>query len=877
MSVNIEDTLKPYLASDGKSINIGSAIGTTFGAAVGTVVSEIFSGSVSIDGANFSFSGDANQVTITGQGNAAPLVSAIDAKLIFAAQNAGASMNLSGSIQSDIPISQAWPSHLGGAPFNVLDLTSGTLTLDVNFGDSTFDFDISATASYEKQTLGTGLVKVQYADSSLGFLAGFLVTGSWSPVSHWSPLNNLTFTEGGVFLSTVEVTDLSAFTGFPYVPDKIEPGLTFIAELAAAGAIKDLASFFPSGTKLDLLANVPISDPSATTLQASLQSPATNNAFQFTEFSLEWQLNSKIQLTIIATFRPDKNDVLTLQGDGTLVYSPEPSLDADITLSGSGSWTHPFGIQNVTIDSFSFGFSLSEEGLNVAAEGTITVGTGSGAVMLSLALGIADFEAPSFFLAQLQAADKGKLVTIPELVQDFIPELNLNSFPLLNQISIGDLELLVVAAPIELEGKSYLPGVGVTGDIAFFGYELDFAFSLTSSPFAIKAKGTLSDKGGPIVISALGITIVTISDASGKMGPSACIDTTGGGYCGQSNYFTATAGLALLGLVNASLLIQASGDGFTFDAALGVSTVFKDELLCQFYPKSNDIAASLVTSFHPGQNLNIPAWGPFPSFTIPLPNFDLVLAFGTVLPSQPIGPAKYMPGAPPYFYFYFDFTWGIVDFSVSFALDWNSISGIFTDFGSWLVTWVENNALQLLGDIAKSAVEVAKLLVQIGWIFFEILEKLIATFIDMAVEALFDIVKALIDPSGICGVATGDAAMNPGETAGLMYSTPTVLADLTETDRGQSLLYHYYLNKPEVDEMLRPGSPVSDQAREVLASRATQSDLEQGRILPAAIALINTMREHGSAELKASAEEVLPLLQQHQDKTYTEFLGALAA
>ena len=47
--------------------------------------------------------------------------------------------------------------------------------------------------------------------------------------------------------------------------------------------------------------------------------------------------------------------------------------------------------------------------------------------------------------------------------------------------------------------------------------------------------------------------------------------------------------------------------------------------------------------------------------------------------------------------------------------------------------------------------------------------------------------------------------------------------------------------------------------------------------MPAAIALINTMREHGSAEFKASAEEVLPLLQQHQNKTYAEFLGALAA
>lgn len=876
MSVNIEETLKPYLAGDGKSITIGSAIGSAFGAAVGIVISEIFSGSVSIDGANFNFSGNENQVTITGQGNAAPLVPQIDVTLAFATQNAGASMNLSGSIQSDIPISQAWPSHLNSAPFNVLDLTSGTVSLDVDFGASTFELDISATASYEKQTLGTGLVKVQYAES-LGFLAGFLVTGNWSPVSHWAPLSNLSFTEGGVFLSTIEVTDLSAFTGFPYLPDKIEPGLTFIAELATTGAIKDLASFFPSGTKLDLLANVPINNPSATTLQAALHAPATNSAFQFTEFSLEWQLNSKIQLTIVATFRPDKNDVLTLEGDGTLVYSPEPSLDADITLTGSGSWTHPFGIQNVTIDAFSFGFSLSEEGLDVAAEGTITVGTGSGAVILSLALGIEDFEAPSFFFAELQAADKGKLVTIPELVQDFIPELNLTNFPLLNEISIGDLELLVVAAPIELEGKNYLPGVGVTGDIAFFGYDLDFAFSLTSSPFAIQAKGMLSDNGGPIVIKAGGITVVTISDASGKTGPSACIDTTGGGYCGQSNYFTATAGLSLLGLVNGSLLIQASGDGFTFDASLGVSTIFQDELMCQFYPKSNDIAASLTTSFHPGQNLNIPAWGPFPSFSIPLPNFDLVLAFGTVLPTQPIGPAKYMPSAPPYFYFYFDFTWGIVDFSVSFALDWNSISGIFTDFGSWLVNWVENNALQLLGDIAKSAEETAKLLIQIGLLFFEVLEKLIETFVNMATEALFDIVEAIFNPSGICGVVTGEASMTPSETAGLMYSVPSALADLTETDRGQSLLYHYYLNKPELDEMLQPGSALYDHTREAWTTHATQSDLEQGRVLPAAIALINTMREHGSAEFKASAEEVLPILQQHQNKTYTEFLAALAA
>ncbi len=312
-----------------------------------------------------------------------------------------------------------------------------------------------------------------------------------------------------------------------------------------------------------------------TSLAAILNEPLEKStAWQFTTFELDWDISgSSIALTIDANFTPDTGDTLVLSGVGTFNYGDVTSLTIGLTATLTGAWAHTFGLQNLTIDEFSIGLSLSEEGgLDFDLGGTITVGTDPGtSVILTLAGGIEDFEVPSFVYADLQPADKGKLVTVPQLVTDFIPELSLSDFPFLNNISVGELQLLAVAAPTPFEGKVYQPGFGIAGNIDFYGYDLDFAFTLVAQMnVAVQAKGTITENNGPIIVNAGGVRILLLSDATQTTGPNACIDTTGSGtFCGSVNgsglYFSISAYGNVLGLVSLTVTAQATGDGFDFE------------------------------------------------------------------------------------------------------------------------------------------------------------------------------------------------------------------------------------------------------------------------------------------------------------------------
>ncbi len=163
MSVDIKGTLSNYLTNGGTAIDIPPAIQNVFGTAIGTVISEIFSGSVQIGGANFTFTGDENSATITGTGSNPPLLPSVSATFTFTVENSGASMSLDATVVSNFTLSQAWPSELNEAPFNNLVITGGTFGLDVNFGDSSFLLTVTVSGSnFEGSTLGTGLLEVQY-------------------------------------------------------------------------------------------------------------------------------------------------------------------------------------------------------------------------------------------------------------------------------------------------------------------------------------------------------------------------------------------------------------------------------------------------------------------------------------------------------------------------------------------------------------------------------------------------------------------------------------------------------------------------------------------------------------------------------------------
>ncbi len=887
MSVDVKGTLEGYLVNNGTGINIPSTIGNAFGSAIGAAVENLFTGSIQLNGATFALTGDSATAKITGTGSAAPVLSEWDVTATFTATQNAVQLGLMAGFQSSWAVSNAW-SVLNTYPFSSLTLSNGQVALNVNPGDQAFNMSLNATASLDASPIGTGLLVASYASQKLGFLGGFIVTGTWSPSSKWPVVGTLSIQgETGVFASTITVTDLSAFKSLnlPYLPSSIDPGLTFLADIElSGGTLAPIADFFPAGTNLSLIANLPPGGISAgASVVATLTEPASNNAFNFQNFSLAWKSSSAtsgtIEISITAVFNASSTDVLNLTGDGTFTYGAQPSLSVDATISGSGGWTHPFGIQNLTILSVSIGFSIGDEGFNVGVDGVIQIGTGQQEpVNLEVATAILDFEAPSFIKAELSSADQGKSVTLAQLITDFIPSLNLNDFPLLNDISFKELMFLAVAAPIELDGKNYSPGIGATGDISFFGYDLDFAFSLITQPsIAVQAKGSISQGGGPIVISAGGVQILKLSDTTGTLGPSACIDTKGAGFCGSGSvtnaYFTINAAMELLGLINSSVAVQASSDSFEFDVSLDVASIFTEQMHCEFIPDKGDFAASLNTAFNP-PDITLGPWGPIPQFTIPTPKASLCVAFGTLVPSSPVCGA--LPTSAPYFSLDVTFSWGPIDFSLSIDLQMSDVINAFNDFASFVKNLLLNSAKAVLDAFLASAEALVKLLYQIGWALAEIAEK-IASYFVMGIEAAWQLASNVIDALlQVCGVESGNSALQPGVSTAMVRRQPQFLGDFTASPKGQELLYHYYLHREEVEPLLKSMRRGHPQAA-LLAAHVAASDYETGKHVPIAIDLLSFIAENGSAGLQASVAEVTPKLEQYRDMTYNEMLAALNA
>ena len=884
-NIDVLGTLKSFENQAGTAIDItGSGVASAFGEAIGTAITNIFSGSLQIGGATFSVSGTSVEASVTGTGAAPPLVQQVQVTFTFTASNSSVTMKLVGSITSNLMLSDAW-SALNTAPFNELALSSGTLSMTVSPTDESFDLSVSATASYQSTALGTGLLVVSYESSQLGFLAGFIVTSgqsSWTPFASWPVLQTLSLQgEAGLFFATIKVTDLSAFTplNLPYLPAEIDPGLTFLGEITLAGTLEPIAKFLPAGTTLQLLANIPPEGITKASVSATLATPVTNSAFTFT-LSLAWKSTSAdsgtVTIDVTAVFNDGSNKI-DLSGDVEFEYGPQPNLSGEIIASGDpGLWPHPFGIQNLIVKSFAMNFSLSEEGIGLGLVGTVQVGEQSGnPVLIEIGSGIEDFELPEYVLFRLSKSNPNAQVGLSQLITDFIPALP--NFPLLNNITIGELLFYAVAVPsVPIDGKTYLEGIGLTGDITFFGYDLDFSFSLVTNPsIAVKASGTISDNGGPIVITVAGVTVLTFSDTTGKLGPSASIDTTGNPY-----YFTINAQIVFLGLLSASVAAQASSSSFEFDMALGAGNVFSEKIHVEFIPDKSDFAASLAAAFTP-PNITLGPWGVIPQFTIPTPQISLCLALGSVVPSAPPCSDGWLPGSAPYFRVDLNFTWGPISFSFDLELEFNQVVNAFENFASWLLNLVLSSPKAILDAILNDATKLAQLLIWLGQEILELAEytfdkvvSIIETVFGWAYEEAFNLVSGIVSDIEQCATDVGNAALGSPIGAALPR-VPQFLADLTESPGGQTLLYHYYLQKPVLDRVLAADSASGTRCREVLALETQSEDYRQERYLPAVITVLRTCAPEGDTEFQASVAEVLATLEQHRDESYSEFIAAL--
>jgi hypothetical protein len=907
MSVDVLGALQKYLSQDGKSINVTPDISAVFGPAVGSAVQEIFSGGLQVNGANFSLDGSAAIAKISGTGSAAPMLQQIQVSAIFTATANDVTLAFTASIVSAVPISSAWPSQLNFFPFNALTLTGGDMSLNVDPGAKSFDLVITPTVSFEGTPLGTGLLEVSYDGKTLGYLGGFMVSGSWTPFNDIPVLKTLTLVgELGAFFSTITASDLDAFKGFPFPPKSIDPGLTVLGMITLdKGSLSPLQKFVGSGAKLELTAIVPKDGGlSKASIAAIISEPTSSNALALTNFGLTWKSTSAdsgtITLAVVATLNISRTEALAIEGSGIFTYGTSPSLTISLQLTATGGWLHPFGIPNLTILTVAFSCTLSDEGIGVAMAGTIQIGTDDQkAVLLTAGAGFEDFEVPDYIAAELSAEDKDKSVTLANLITDFIPSLDLTHFPLLNSISFKDLQFWAVAAPVTILNKTYNPGIGASGEISFFGYQLDFAFNLITSPsIAVQAKGTISQNGGPLVISGGGITWLTISNDKGDAGASACIDTTASGYCDgitavPNAYFAINGKITLLGLVSASVVAAASKDVFELDMDLSAGSVFSEKLHVLFNPSSAAFAASTETDFSP-PDITLGPWGIIPQFTIPTPKISVCLALGTILPSAPPCSDGWMPGSAPYFHFDLHFSWIGIDFDLAVSLEINDIVNALSDFGSFLKNWLLNNALTVLDFILKSAELLTKLLLKILTGIVDLV-RYVATLVAKQIGILFEEAYKLASDiwdelQKICAVGVGNAAMSnsqmlraaampaPGAVDfPALTATPRVLADLIGSEKGNALLYHYYSHRSEMDAILRDNTPIRDAAAALISNYQQTAEYEREIYLPLVIDLIKTAAPAGSADFQESAQVVIGGLEPYRNETYPALLEVLAA
>jgi hypothetical protein len=751
--------------------------------------------------------------------------------------------NVSLSVKADIApgwsLASAWPAVLSGYPFSNVTITNGAFDLEAKSTEVTLAGALSA--AWNGSALGSAWLEVQDSAGTLGFGLGASV-GSFSPGDLWEPLKSLTFTDAGVFVSTV--SGLAPFDGtgtaltFPKTVDK---GLTVYADLAIAGDIAILKPLLGGTTTLNLVAFTDGADN--TTLDANVQTHIVVGSLTITGFTLEWNI-SKQSLTITgaSTIALPGNESLDLDVDGTLGYGATPSASVDMVIA---NWANPFGISFLTVDDFGIGVTLNEEGMDLEAGGKITIGTGDDKIDVELILAVEDFEIPSGLVFEATEETAGQMITLPNLVGAFVPSLGtaIGKLPFVNDFGFTNLTLIVAEAPFAFNKQQYAAGLGATGDISFFSWTLDFAFQVGTS--GVSASGSINK---PIEVTVGSVTLVKLSDATGQKGPAGSIDTT------KSPYFTLTAGLSLLGLVNASVDAYVGDDNFTFDAQLSLFDVLNASLSCSLDPKALNFAGSANFSVH------------LPSLTLPALTIDGV----QILPSIQLTPdisASFglsISSSPPSFGFSLAFSIAGMSVSVNPTFDLTEVETALSDFGTFIKNWLVNNVKALFQDILNVARDLAQFLKNLG----EKAEQAIVALAKLFAGDVTKIVNDVWTAAKGCAATAANELLTADSAAAQVDSSKALVA-LTRSDAGQTLLEHYYQHETEIGQLVASHPAV------LAGIRAAQGESPATNVLPALHAAVVEMQKVGSPELAASAQAVLPTLATNRDKSWGEFVDAL--
>lgn len=374
---------------------------------------------------------------------------------------------------------------------------------------------------------------------------------------------------------------------------------------------------------------------------------------------------------------------------------------------------------------------------------------------------------------------------------------------------------------------------------------------------------------------------------------------------GSSPYLHMSASLSMLGVLHQSVEVTATKDTFDFEFRFAFleSTA---QLSCHLSGPKKSLAASGAVDFE--FDLSLPPWKAEGGITV-IPAIVLRNQSANIAASLALD----LGASPPTGGFRIRLTFKYHDvpvdvgFSVTLAQIANSVENLWREIRCWLVDHVDEVWKEILDDVRKfvkairdgvldfgkddviavaralragfnpTTAQLASLLKELAYGFRDIVDALVQVA-GAEVDQAVDIAKELFGDATQCAVRSTGALLHAPETHGRRTAdvavSGKVLTDLTASDRGQRLLYHYYLNEPEI-RALAVGHPtvrrhLEHPDEDVLALAAA------GRYVPLVRHVLDALETSGSADLIEAVGCLRAELAGLTDATYDEFLTALA-
>jgi hypothetical protein len=793
-----------------------------------------------------------------------------------------------------------------------VDLTDAALAIVLdNAGDYTFA--VTAHAAVGGTDLGAAAFAVRRTPTAFGFLAGIVIAAGWSPAQIWPELRDvfgdLTISRSGVLISTLPAgspVNLPALQALPSLPGSTTPGFTFFSTLALEGpALGWLAGLFSGPTTLDLLAVVDTTTPARSSLTAALRTSAANNQVTWTELAVSVQpASTTFSITAAACLQfQGGQPPLTLAGTGSITLSPPA---ATLTLQVN-NWVHPFGIENLVVETFALQVGWKEGAeIIIGLLGSFIIGTKPRAFLLKLGAELIDFEAPGALIFELASPDPHTPLLLSDVIMQFT-SLDLSSVPILKDIAFGYLRFALVDDPAGfiIGGYTYPPGIGIAADILLWDWEATFSIEVHAST-GIKASGQINK---PITLG----TVFALSDTTGKTGPSGLIDTSKlpartertalaelrdrrslrGGGGGPDPYFILNGRLKFLGLDQA-IKAQAAGQTFDFELDFAFLSTVTAHLDCHLIDATNFSAAAAI-----GFDLDVTV-GPYSIGGLPLiPEVHIqapsaALALGIKV-NREVTAALTLG---------LKFAWQGSEYVVGFALSVAEIASDLTKLWDSIKTWLKDNAQRifsealgnatiwielLLGPFAALALNIdavanalatffkttaqdaAALLSRLGYEFMAIVNALVQ-FFQMAFDDALHLVESLISD---CAMQNAEEAAYQAPSAAAPYTLTDVAFALTASPAGQHLLEIYYCHQAEITRLLAGHPYLHDQLRSLVTSPQRARDTRF--IADTALSALFAIMPDASPELSAHADELIEALTRYRDMTVPAVLAELGA